>query len=415
MKARELAHEILSDVILKKDYANLSLKKRLTEVDPEDRALCTALVYTTLQHHRTVRALWSQQVARLPKAKVAIQLDLACTQLRYFERLPEYAIVDESVKWAHLHAPYAVGLINAVLRKVQLEPQQVLQGENEIDSFALNHALPTWVYQLWIAHYGLENAQKISKALLDPAHLSARINTLKISQEELLENPLYHVSPLSQYSVFSDENMVHSDEIQSGKLYIQDEASAYVAEFCNVQENMKVLDVCSAPGSKTAGLAMFMKNKGQITAVELHPVRALLVEELMEKLGVHIVNTKTADARFLNEELAKHRYDCVLADVPCSGLGVMRRKADIKFRLTPNQLDEILHLQEEILAGISDLCAVNGHLIYSTCTLNKKENEYQVRHFIDKHPMYELIAEKTIFPFNYGSDGFYMAKLKRVK
>lgn len=415
MNARELAHEICCDVILKHDYANLSLKKRLKEVSLEDQSLCTALVYTTLQHHRTLRALWSKHVQRQPKAQVAILLDMACAQMRYFDRLPDYAIVDESVKWAHHHAPYAVSLVNAVLRKVQKDPHEHLQGEDEFDSFALNHALPTWLYRLWIAHYGMDQAKEIAKALLKPAHMSASINTLKISREDLLKDEHLSASKLTTNSVFSSDNLVHSSYIKEGQLYIQDEASAYIAQFAHAKKGMNVLDVCSAPGSKCAGLALSMENKGHITAIELHPSRAILIDELMNKLGVSIVKTKTLDARLLANELPEKEYDLILADVPCSGLGVLRRKADIKLRITSNQLDEIEGLQRAILEGIHSLCKVNGHLVYSTCTLNKKENEHQIKFFLSKYPQYLLVEEKTIFPQDFGSDGFYMAKLKRVE
>lgn len=414
MNARDLAHEIVSDVILKHDYANLSLKKRLTEVDPKDQALCTALVYTTLQHHRTVRALWSQYTHKMPKSSVAILLDIASVQLRYFDRLPDYAVVDEAVNWCHDHAPYAANMVNAVLRKVQKDAHQHLQGEDEFDTFALNHAIPTWIYRLWIAHYGIDKAQEIAKALLKPAHMSARINTLKISKEEILKEDSMYESDLSNYSILSSENLVHSKYVETGEIYIQDESSAYVAEFAQAKAGMNVLDVCSAPGSKTAGLAISMENKGTITAVELHPVRAKLVDELMEHLGIDIVLTKTFDARYLDKELPEREYDLILADVPCTGLGVLRRKADIKLRISPNQLDEIEGLQRAILDGVQSLCKVGGEIVYSTCTLNKKENEHQIQHFIQKYPNYVCVEERTIFPQDYNSDGFYMAKLKRL-
>ncbi len=414
MNARDLTHEIVSDVILKHDYANLSLKKRLQELELKDQALCTALVYTSLQHHRTLRALWSQYTHKQPKSSVAILLDVACAQLRYFDRLPDYAVVDEAVKWCHSHAPYAAGMVNAVLRKVQKDPHQHLKGEDEFDTFALNHALPTWIYRLWIAHYGKDKAQEIARALLNPAHMSARINTLKITKEELLKDETIEASQLSSYSVLSSDNLVHSAYVAKGELYIQDESSAYVAEFAQAKAGMNVLDVCSAPGSKTAGLAISMENKGHITAVELHPVRAKLVDELMEHLGINIVDTKCFDARFLDKELQEREYDLILADVPCTGLGVLRRKADIKLRISPNQLDEIEGLQRAILDGVQNLCKVGGTLIYSTCTLNKKENEHQIQHFLSKYQNYSCIEERTVFPQDYNSDGFYMAKLKRL-
>lgn len=415
MNARALAIEILFDVIINGQYANLALKQRLTEVSKTDQPLVTALVYTTLQHHRTVRAWWMSYVSKYPKAKVAIVLDCAACQLRYFDKLPDYAIVHESVEWLKQNKfDHHASMVNAVLHKLIQEGVHDLKGEDEFDTFALNAAIPTWLYKLWISHYGLESAQKIALSLLNPAHVHGRVNTLKTTVEKILQDPHLHASALGHYSVLSDENLVHSTYVKNGEIWLQDDASAYVSEFVDAKPNTKVLDVCSAPGSKAAGLAASMKNTGSITAIELHPARAKLIGQLMNTLGIDIVETKTLDARDLAHHLPAGDYDTVLADVPCSGLGVMRRKADIKIRLTPAQLDEIEGLQKAILDGVAGLVKPEGVLVYSTCTLNKKENENQIRHFLKKYPEYSLLEERTIFPFEYDSDGFYMAKLKRT-
>ena len=416
MNARALAIEILIDVIVHGQYANLALKQRLTEVSKADQALVTALVYTTLQHHRTVRFWWKRYVPKFPKPTVAIVLDCAAAQLRYFDKLPHYAIVNESVEWLKQNKfDHNAAMVNAVLHKLIQEGVHDLHGENEEDTFALNAAIPTWLYKLWINHYGQETAQKIALSLLNPASVHGRINTLKVQKEELLKDPTLHASKLGSFSLVSDENLVHSRYVEKGEIWLQDDASAYVSEFVDAKPNTKVLDVCSAPGSKAAGLATSMNNTGSITAIELHPHRAKLIGQLMDKLGITIVQTKTLDARELMNHLPSNEYDTVLADVPCSGLGVMRRKADIKIRLTPEQLDEIEGLQKAILDGIASLVKVEGTLVYSTCTLNKKENENQIRHFLKKYPDYSLVEERTIFPFEYDSDGFYMAKLKRMR
>ena len=412
--AREMAYEILVEVYLKDAYANLSLKKNLALVSPQDQSLCTSLVYTTLQNQITIRALWSKEVKTQPKAKVAVLLDLAVSQLRYFDKLPVYAIIHESVELAHQVAPYAALLVNAVLRKLVDHAKAEIVRENEEESFALNHAIPNWLYKMWMAHYGKETAQKIAVSLLEPAKLCYHVNTLKKSTNEFLAIEGIQLSALADDVILSKENLIHSDWVKDAYLYPQDEASAFVAEFSGVKPNMNVLDVCSAPGSKTASLALLMKNSGHIDAFDLHPHRIELVESLMARLGITNVEARIADATQLDQTLNHQFYDLILADVPCSGLGVLRRKADIKLRLQPKDLDEVIKVQADILESISDLCKVEGTVVYSTCTLNKKENEQQISMFLKKYPNYTLIQEETIFPFTYDSDGFYMAKLKRM-
>lgn len=415
MNGRDLAIQILYDVIVDGQYANLAIKHRLKEVAPIDQSLVTALVYTTLQHHRTIRALWSPQVKKSPKPIVGVVLDVACAQLRYFDKLPDYAVVNESVEWMKKNRhEHSAAMVNAVLRAIIPTLHQDLHGIDAADTFALNHAIPTWLYRLWISHYGQDNADRIALSLLDHAHVSARVNTLKISMETLLKDPHLHSSALGSFSIVSDENLVHSPHVKNGEIWLQDEASAYVSEFAQAKPGMKVLDVCSAPGSKTAGLAASMNDTGEITAVELHPHRSQLIEQLMHQLDIHCVKVLTLDARELNQHLPEREFDLILADVPCSGLGVLRRKADIKLRLSPTQLDELEGLQKSILEGIHTLLKVDGTLVYSTCTLNKKENELQMKHFVKRHPEFILVEERTIFPFEVDSDGFYMAKLKRI-
>jgi 16S rRNA (cytosine967-C5)-methyltransferase len=412
--AREMAYEILVEVYLKDAYANLSLKKNLALVSPQDQSLCTSLVYTTLQNQITIRAVWLKEVKTQPKAKVAVLLDLAVSQMRYFDKLPIYAIIHESVELAHQVAPYAASMVNAVLRKLVDHAKVEIVCENQEESFALNHAIPNWLYKMWIAHYGKETAQKIAISLLEPAKLCYHVNTLKKSTNDFLSIEGIQRSALADDVILSKENLIHSDWIKNAYLYPQDEASAFVAEFSQVKPNLNVLDVCSAPGSKTASLALLMKNTGHIDAFDLHPHRIELVESLMARLGVTNVEARVADATQLDQTLNHQSYDLILADVPCSGLGVLRRKADIKLRLQPKDIDEVIKVQADILESISDLCKVEGTIVYSTCTLNKKENEQQISMFLKKHPNYILVQEETIFPFTYDSDGFYMAKLKRL-
>ena len=196
---------------------------------------------------------------------------------------------------------------------------------------------------------------------------------------------------------------------------IQDENSQRVCVFADVKPGEKVLDVCSAPGTKTVQLAAMMQNQGSILALDIHSHRIKLVEQLVEKSGATIISTKVADATNLPVDIKEGMFDTVLIDAPCSGLGVLRRKPDIKMTIQPADLDGIQKLQEAILNESSACVKVGGHLVYATCTINKKENQLQVQSFLSTHPQFELVDQQQYLPHQNDGDGFYMAKLIRVQ
>lgn len=412
MKARRLAYAILNDVINEKQYANLALKQRLQEVDLIDQPLVTSIVYTTLQHQRFLRHLWRKHTVSKPDRRVAVLLDNACAQLVKMDRIPDYAVLNESVELCKEIEKHSVKMVNAVLHKVIENPFEVDPSLDPLEIYAIEKSLPTFVIKLWINHYGEEQMRKIAEALMEPARLCGRINTLKIDLEEVFDSYGVEKGTLSPTAFYMEENLLQSDWFKEGMVWIQDEASQMVSDFVEAKPGMKVLDACSAPGTKAAGIACHMNNEGWIDAVELHEARNRLIEQKMRQLEIDIVHVKTMDARTIHTEF-KQDYDRVLCDVPCSGLGVLRRKADIKLRLKPEVLDELQKLQAEILESAQTCLKVDGLLVYSTCTLNRKENEGQIKQFLKNHDNYVLIEEKTIFPDQYGSDGFYMAKLKR--
>jgi 16S rRNA (cytosine967-C5)-methyltransferase len=233
--------------------------------------------------------------------------------------------------------------------------------------------------------------------------------------DEVLGTGLFTVSDESLGSLIADPKVVKHDIFTSGKVIIQDENSQRVCVFADVKPNEIVLDVCSAPGTKTVQLAALMQNKGKILAVDIHPHRIKLVDQLVERSGATIISTLVADATNLPSDLKQKMFDTVLIDAPCSGLGVLRRKPDIKMTIMPSDLDGIQKLQESILNESSACVKVGGQLIYATCTINKKENQLQVQSFLSTHPDFELTDQQQFLPHQSDGDGFYMAKLIRVQ
>jgi 16S rRNA (cytosine967-C5)-methyltransferase len=198
-----------------------------------------------------------------------------------------------------------------------------------------------------------------------------------------------------------------------GKVVIQDINSAETVRYLDVHPCMDVLDVCAAPGTKSQEIAMFMENRGKLIACDLYEKRTHLIEELMAKTGVSICTAMVNDAAIEKPEW-KDSFDRVLVDAPCSGLGDLRHKPEIRLHLKPEDLDEIVKVQKNILDTAAAYARRDGILLYSTCTLNKKENEEQVRNFLEMHKDFSLEEEKTIFPFENGGDGFFMAKLRKM-
>lgn len=406
--ARKVAWEGLEAIVSQGQYANLWMRENLEGLTQQEKGWVTQVIYGTLRNLQLVRYQWSDLVKQLPSSKIALLLDMSVYQLFWLHSSVDYAVVNEAVELCY---PGQKGLVNALLRKVVARGQRELP---QVDSLALlslttNH--PQWLLQLWSAHYGPSVMEKLAKADLEEATVHARINPLKISRSELCEIPGVKLEE-NGWSVKADFPLAQSDLFKEGKVVIQDRSSQEVALLLNPKPLDLVLDACSAPGTKTTQLAAMMENQGTILACDLHEHRLRLVDQLAEKLDVHIITTQVMDATHADEMISE-QFDKILLDVPCSGLGVLKRKPDILCRLKPENIDEIILIQKEILNHCAPLLKVGGTLVYSTCTLNKKENEKQVERFLKAHENYKLCTEKTIFSYESGNDGFYMAKIVR--
>lgn len=413
MIAREEAYHILTQVVVHKQYANLLLKN--CKGDPVDMPLITRIVYGTLQHYRYLEYQWSDLISKRPPEEIVVLINLSVYQRYMMDKIPPYAIINEAVSIAkkNLKGQYA-GLVNAILRQVLTRHSRPIILENKAEQLAIETSHPVWLVHMWRKQLGDEVTEIIChKDNLTPP-LYVRVNTLKSDMHEVMETGLFTVSDESLGSLIADPKVVRHDIFTSGKVIIQDENSQRVCVFADVKPNQIVLDVCSAPGTKTVQLADMMQNKGKILAVDIHPHRIKLVDQLVERSGATIISTLVADATNLPSDLKQEMFDTVLIDAPCSGLGVLRRKPDIKMTIQPADLDGIQKLQEAILNESSACVKVGGQLIYATCTINKKENQLQVSNFISTHPQFELIDQQQYLPHQSEGDGFYMAKLIRV-
>lgn len=398
LSAREQAYNILCEVCINKVYANLYLRNVKKDIN-----YTTKVVYGTLQHHLYLDYFIGKYTTKL-KEKVRVLLLLATYELKFMNS-EHYAVINEFVGISKkLYKGAYSKLVNAVLRKVVLDNQIDISDDLMYLSVVTSH--PLWLVKMWNKQYGYETTKKICEWNLDEKIQYIRINPLKSNYEEIMSNPVFKENEFGIYC--SKGNAALMREYQEGKISIQDISSQEVSQFLNLEIKDEIIDICAAPGSKTLHIAELCKGDVKITALDLYESRINLIQDATSRLGYTCVETVVADARNYSSD---KKYDKVLVDAVCSGYGVLKGKSDIKYHMQPKDMDEIILIQRQILENSAKLVKEGGILVYSTCTLNKKENEYQIATFLKHHTEFELIEEKTQFP--YKVDGFYMAKLRR--
>mgnify|MGYP002621620485 FL=1 len=395
---RKWLWKALDEVVNKEVYSNLYLRNHLHEVNEKDRALATRIFYGTIQNYRYCRACWSKFVKNKVNDKMDVLLTMSTYQLLFLDKVPSYAIVNDAVNIAKkINVKYA-GLTNAVLHKVK---------HIETKDVALKYSLPDWLYKMWVSQYGQEQALIMAKASVNILPLYVRRNLLKTTMEDFssseficVKDPLY---------IYTQNDYFHHPYYQKGYMSAQDEGSFAIANFVDPKENERILDCCAAPGTKTMAMAEMMHNKGHIDSFDLHAHRKDLIDSDARRLGIDIVHAGVQDATKFKSSVL---YDRILCDVPCSGYGVLSRKPDIKLRMLPEDMDTLIPLQYAILKNVCQYVKKGGIIVYSTCTMNKKENEKQIQRFLKEHDMFSLVDEVNIFS-DSKQDGFYMAKLVR--
>lgn len=413
MNAREIAFSMLKDICLHNTYSNLLLRKELNKAKEQDKGLITQIVYGTLQNYRLCRYQWEDLVKKLPSDDICVLLDMSIYQLFYMDKVPAYAIINEAVEITKksIH-PKMAKMVNAVLHQAERRKEREVIG-NEVKMLAIKTSHPEWIVSMWKAQYGMDVAEKICYANMETKPNAARVNTWKTSKEKLLaQDERFHEGYMSKDALLYDGSIAETSWYEQGLISIQDEASQLIARIVDPQPDEEILDVCSAPGTKANHMAELMQNKGHIVCGDLHPHRVELIREGAKRLGITIMEPMVMDATEL-AEIKGQMFDRVLCDVPCSGYGVLARKSDIKYHMKSEDMDTLIPIQKKILSKSAEHVKPNGILVYSTCTLNKKENEKQIQAFLKEHDDFMLVEERTIFPFEAHSDGFYMAKLQR--
>ncbi|MGQ9558042.1 MAG: 16S rRNA (cytosine(967)-C(5))-methyltransferase RsmB [Desulfurispora sp.] len=445
LSARDAALQVLVDVEIRQAYAGLALHKVLAAggMNKKDRALATQLVYGVLRTRNALDWMLGQFVSRpLDELEAVVRngMRLAVYQLCYLERIPAPAAVHEAVEQMRRFRQYgAVKFVNAVLRRFLREKENIVWPAPESDPvqyLSVRYSHPVWLVRRWLKEWGRAVTEEMLQANNQPAPLTCRVNTLRISREQILawfdEQGLKARAGLLAPEAVRLEDLDSVENLppfQSGWLTVQDESSMLAAHVLAPRPDEKVLDVAAAPGGKSTHLAQLMLNRGEVVACDIHPHKLGLIEENCRRLGATIVRPVHMDATALPGEW-RDKFQRVLVDAPCSGLGVLGRRPDARWRKQPELITQLAELQARILSSAARCVQPGGVLVYSTCTLTREENQAQVAEFLARHPHFQRLdlseelrflprqvfnnaGEIELLPHMFQTDGFFIAALRR--
>ncbi|MBR3497592.1 MAG: 16S rRNA (cytosine(967)-C(5))-methyltransferase RsmB [Selenomonadaceae bacterium] len=427
-KVRLAATKILFDVATKGAYSNVALAQtlRAEKFGDLDRKFCTELVYGTVKAGASLDWKISKYLNR-PLAKVDEKilavLRVGMYQIFFLDRVPNSAAVNESVELTKKFCGLGASkFVNGVLRAAVREPHKSdFPTGDDLKSLALRNFHPLWLVKLFAEEFGLDATKKILDFDNTEPPLCLRVNFLKTTREKIL-TALKNFGVEAEPSTLAPEGIIcrrHGaldkfQPLRDGLCQVQDESSMTAARLLNPQAGEFVIDCCAAPGGKSTHLAELMKNRGRIVAADIYETKLEHIKANAQRLGIKIIEPLLIDARTIGEKFF-NQADKVLVDAPCSGLGVLRRKADLRWKKNPDELNDLPALQEKILSSAAQTLKRGGILVYSTCTIIRRENESVVEKFLAAHENFRPVEMKTLLPQVTGTDGFFSARLERVE
>ncbi len=422
-KAREASYKILFKVFSDNAFVNLSSKNEMEKLEKkEDRALCHEIVFGVLQNlyfiDFVIKCFSKIRIKKISLPVLTI-LRLSIYQIYFLDKIPKSAAVNEGVLLSKKYAYKSSGFINAILRGADEKNKvfEKLSNLPEKEKLSIENSVPLWMVEMFYRDYGKDKTEKICKSFSMRKRNTIRINSLKKSDLDFEKG----ISELC-YSSFYDMDDDISEIISRGEFYVQGLSSQICVDVLSPSENDKILDCCSAPGGKSFTSAQYMNNKGEIISCDIYDHKIKLISEGAEKLGISIIKAEKRDMSTFQEDFA-NKFDKVICDVPCSGFGIINKKPDIIFK-NENSVDEIKDLAEKILDNCSQYVKRGGELVFSTCTLNKEENENAVEKFLSAHKEFKIADIKkydydnflynefglTILPDEI-FDGFFISKM----
>lgn len=437
MNTRNLARTTIQRILNTGAYSNLVLSNVLNENDlsDKDKGLVTELVYGVLRRKNTLDIIISNFVRdiKIMNDDVLNILRVAIYQMHYLDRIPDHAILNEAVEEAKEISEKEGKLVNGILRSYQKAEGDIEIKGNKINEFEYKYSFAPWMIRFLISQYGEKVAFKIMSGLNQVPQVTVRVNSLKADYDDVfegLEELGYEVEDgyicPEAISIRGGKNIENNPFFEEGKITVQDESAMVVAPLLDLEETDVVLDLCSAPGGKTTHIGELLENKGTVKAFDLHENKLSLIQENIDRLGLTNIELKQMDATDLNSEYVSCA-DKVLIDVPCSGLGIIRKKPEIKWSKNRKQLTEIVEVQRKIMKNAWQYLKPGGIMVYSTCTLNKEENENNIEWFLQHNKdakacdiylgkqdnlVYGENKTLTIIP-NESMDGFFIAKIKK--
>lgn len=438
MNAREIAYKVLLDIEKNKNYSNMAINKHFKDVkmSNQDRGLATEIIYGVIENKYYI----DYMIDKLSKVKtnkmeiyVKTLLRMGIYQIMFLNSISDYAAVNETVNLAKKKNAKVSGFINGILRNVIRQKEEIgkVKTKDDVDYLAIKYSYDKWMIKNWMAHFGKEFTEELLEANNERPNIYLRTNTLKITRDELIKKLTEQNIKASKVNVVEEAIKVeHLKDIENNELYkeglftVQDVSSMLVGKVMNPKENSLVLDVCSAPGGKTTHMATLMNNTGQVISRDIYDHKLKLIKASAKRLGLTNVDVQEFDGMKLDREsIAK--FDYVLADVPCSGLGIIRKKPEIKWNKSRKSLKDLVPTQREIMENAWTYLKSGGTMLYSTCTLNVEENQDNIEWFLNNHKdakvekiflgnmdnfMYNNDGSLTILPNEY-MDGFYVAKI----
>ncbi|MDX9917030.1 MAG: 16S rRNA (cytosine(967)-C(5))-methyltransferase RsmB [Gudongella sp.] len=441
--ARETALKVLIKIHKQGAYSTLALKAALSEREEmQSTSMVRELVYGVIENQRFIDEIISlQSNIKLGKIQNNIMeiLRLGVYQILFLDRVPERAAVHESVELAKKFGNKgAAGFVNGILRRIS-EKREFFMGDKFLTSdkeAAIRYSHPDFVFKMWSKQYGSTFTKDLMAANNEVPPFTIRVNTLKTTKQKLIELLNHRGFDLAEcrfaidcIQIKNPKNITGIEEYKRGLFTIQDEAGMLVTEVMNPTKDSNILDVCSAPGGKATHMAQWINDSGIVYARDIYPHKINLIKGLQNRLDTKSIHVELNDALILDEELI-NKIDYCLVDAPCSGLGIIRRKPDIKLTRDLQDIEELIKLQKNILSISAKYVKPGGIMVYSTCTLNINENLGNVRWFLDQNRDFRLtpivlstgkVLSDTqsegyveLFPNVHGTDGFFIARMERI-
>ena len=412
-------------------YSNIVLNDAFREffLSPKEKAFMTEIFYGVIRNKKFLDYIIDIYTKDIRKEWIGNLLRISIYQITFMDS------DDKGVVWeaTELAKKYSIGIskfINGTLRNYLRNKDSELKKLNDEKNYDVLYSIPKWFCDVLEKQYGNENLKQAITSLKKIPYLSVRVNKLKYSEEEfeefLKEKDIQIIKKVNTVYYVNSGLIINSEEFKAGKIIAQDASSYLAAKNLGVMPNELVLDICAAPGGKTAVLAEEMKNSGEVIAIDIHQHKIKLIDTNMKKLGINIVKAIVMDARNVNKQGRK--FDKILVDVPCSGYGVIRKKPEILYSKNKENIEELAKLQLEILNSAADILKDGGELIYSTCTITDEENTNNIEKFLEERKEFKVeklrIPESVLgdydklggFCINYKEeimDNFYIIKLKK--